>query len=708
MIAEILRRMRERGHVHVGAIGTAKRPVFTAALTACTLLWVCSDVARSTASASAGARVPVAIPRQEGGSGTGLLFPYVTRGPRLWPRLIGRLGGQRISGMYVDERYAYLVMDANWSDRLRLRIVDVSNASEPRGLGETDVLPGAHESSDDPHYFYSASVAVVSDRAFVLRPGVHPSYRGGVYTVDVADRSRPEALAHVPVGGRSLAHRGGFGYVGAHYLDGLEVVDLRDPRRPLNVGTFEGIGGASLAISGDLLLSTRFASEFMQVIDVSSPTRPHLLADARVIGFWGERQNVLVTAEGERAYTVTDVGDQGPSGVRIFDVGNPSRPRAVGEVLADASGVGLFINDVAVAGHRLYVTEQRAGVHVFDISDPSRPRPTTGVGLQGLAVAVEAPRGGRRVYAADTEVGLHIFRGERSGLSRAGTYPVMTSINYAEVVGDVAYIAADSGMWIVDISEPGRPREIGHLNLTDRALWIGRGEATVFLVTVDERMAAVDIRDPRRPRLLGTMPAQVRWDNRVEGYRIGEVVGDRVVLWHPGGRITVVDASVPAEMAVASEIDVGATGFHADANRLYVCSGGEIALFDITDPYDVVEMARGTLPVPVYSPYAFGDGVLIGAGRDGDFKAFDVSDIAAPRQIWTSWLGSSVKSILTAGNLLVVSARDGLRVMTLPEATGPRQVAFARVGRDSLVVGLGRHLYLVHKREGLKIVALGF
>jgi hypothetical protein len=217
---------------------------------------------------------------------------------------------------------------------------------------------------------------------------------------------------------------------------GLRVLDVRDPTRPVSVGTLNWRGfSEDLTVVGSYAYMV--ASGELHVVDLSDPTQPTAvgvyapplapsLQGRPTSGRFGQ-----VAVSGRYAYlasstlvpvpgTTTPAPAAASSGLRVVDVSDPAAPVEVGFV-----PLAWFADAVAVVGSHVYVlahqldAQPSSGLRVFDVSNPTSP-----------------------VQVASLDTGATIFNGSIS------------------VVGRHAYVAGD-GLHVLDVSDPARPIEVG-------------------------------------------------------------------------------------------------------------------------------------------------------------------------------------------------------------------------------------------------------
>lgn len=269
-------------------------------------------------------------------------------------------------------------------------------------------------------------------------------------------------------------------------------------------------------------------------------------------------------------------------GVHVFDVSNPSAPRAL-KVLNDDQGVGQAWDGV-VQGNRLYVAYRQAGVLIYDIQNPAEPQLLGQAQSEGLNVNGAAVSGNKLIASGGTgsEGRLSVFDiSSPSAPSFMGSATVSGSDSSGSSVavrGNTAYygqaqgnlrifdISAEQPQEIQVIENPGTP---GHspwalgLHIEDDHLYLSNwgGGWTIF-----------SLQNPQAPQRLGTFA------DKFAAYD-ADVVGDRLIGAAPEG-LYLVDISDkgnprligegPLNIKAPGELDDGAHGVQVVGDVAFV------------------------------------------------------------------------------------------------------------------------------------------
>lgn len=341
------------------------------------------------------------------------------------PQLVGTLPGMR-GILDVKGSYAYVC-----GSDAALTIVDISNASQPTRVSAVRPWPNDNRLSDWPQ-----DVQVVGDNAYVCGGSVYP-----LLIVDVSDPKRPRELG---LYNGEPATRGGFVsgdyvYVGAA-LNGLSVIDVRDSTRPNRVGgadtqrIYYGIevsGTRAYVQDGSLVNGGGFQvfgndTEFLPLGRYDTISSPFPMKVA-----------------GKLVYLVN-----GGTNLDIVDVTDAAKPFLVGRYAG-----GKSVNDLYLAGHYAYLAESVHGLVILDVSDATTPTKVAQLMTGANAVAVGVR--GTFAYLVDNRTGLHVIDVSNPAFPReVGTNALVDVGSRITFEGTLAMV---QGFGTLDLSDPINP-----------------------------------------------------------------------------------------------------------------------------------------------------------------------------------------------------------------------------------------------------------
>jgi hypothetical protein len=201
----------------------------------------------------------------------------------------------------------------------------------------------------------------------------------------------------------------------------------------------------------------------LAVIDISDVEWPVIVGQSGALP--GDPDHI--TVDGDYAYVAN-----GYTGLRVINISNPMNPVEVGAYFGPAPYPCIDMAvDVAVAGDRAYTVNFDYGLRVFDVSDRTNPR-LNGVYLpQQRSLGVAAV--GKTAYMAGGDGGLRIVDASNPAAPvEIGSHPGLVGwSNDVAVQGNRAYLADGLFGWggfsIIDISTPAAPRMLGYVDVGD-------------------------------------------------------------------------------------------------------------------------------------------------------------------------------------------------------------------------------------------------
>ena len=227
--------------------------------------------------------------------------------------------------------------------------------------------------------------------------------------------------------------------------------------------------------------------------------------------------------------------------------------------------------------------------------------------------------------------------------------------------GDLAYVASgESGLRVVDISEPARPREVGVWDQPGYARGIVISGNYAYLAHNWYGLRVIDISDPGNPRRVGWICWQENtWGVAVSGnyaYLANFEFGLRV--------IDVSNAGAPREVA----------SVHTPGHALQVTVSGNYVYL---------------------------------SAMEAGLRIIDVSDPTRPREVATVNTHGSANDVAVLGTYAYLADGEaGLRVIDITDPTNPEEVGFydtpvLTIGRVAVA---GNYAYLMDWENGLRVI----
>jgi hypothetical protein len=382
-----------------------------------------------------------------------------------------------------------------------------------------------------------------------------------------------------------------------------------------------GGGVPTVAISGNLAYIGE-GSE-LTVLDVSNPAAP-----TRIGGLTTRERVQDIELAGSRLY-LTDDHD----GLLIVDVADPSHPSLLGSI--DTPGEAY---DVQVIGDRAYVADGGDGLRIIDVSDPAHPV-TLGyydsLAAYDLAVVNNIAYIATGTYATLTQVDVS----DPAHPTVLSAWDALYSTYGVQVVGNIAYVTmGDHGLVLVDVTNPRNsfPSTIGSIDTLGKVKDVAVVGTRAYVVNYAGTLHTLDVSDPAHPLLLSSYDTPGNsWDVRV-------VNGRAYVADGTGGLLILNIANPSAPQKLGTYATWTADVVTVAGNRAYVAGGTTgMQILDVGDP---------TRPVHL--------GGLITSGTISDIQITGERAYIAKRGLWN---GTST----SGGGLEVVNVADPAHPVSL-------------------------------------------
>jgi hypothetical protein len=562
--------------------------------------------------------------------------------PEITLEVIGQVGSPA-SAVAVKDQIAYLGVGP------QVLVLDVSDPGAPRQIRQTGILSATVR-----------DVAATDDLLYVA------AGQAGLHILDVSDPASPREIGVVPaeLAAQQVIVQGDVAFVAESqgyppdHQDILRLIDVSDPSAPHEITRLKGqvvdVEDGYAFVNQD---------ETLQVIDVSDPQAIQI-TDTGL-------QNVSAVADGY-AYTIdhswgntviTDV-------LGLVDISNPNRPQEMGSLeleyeMPEVLGSVIAINDSFVYASSTFMGESAYTASILrlvDVSDPAEPRLVASWGW-GSESDTPWPHSGT--------VGDKVLVGGLLYLAVADTY-------------------RNNGLWIVDVSDPIRPRQAGTFNVFSNAHdVVGAGEyAYVTNGYFPDYLNLIDLTNLENIKDLGIV-LSVRWGQMALIDRYLHLSG--YTDTSPEEKIRVLDITDPAnpQKLAGTAPELGSL-FYIGVADGYACIATinhSLGFFDLTDPSRPRQIsqldAEDIRQVVCAGNYAY----YVDTKYNSDFSTtttlhiVDASDLTTPREVGAINLPEYVRDIALADGYVYVIAdceancQGGeLLVIDVSDEAHPRQV----------------------------------
>jgi hypothetical protein len=255
-------------------------------------------------------------------------------------------------------------------------------------------------------------------------------------------------------------------------------------------------------------------------------------------------------------------------------------------------------------------------------------------------------------------------------------------IDTVAVSGDYAYLGGESGLFIVDVSDPSVPRVVGDVGLSAQDVAVSGSYS--FVAAGSAGLRVIDVSDPTAPVEVGS--TQRAASNVAVSGDYAYVTGD--------GVLQVIDVSTPSAPAEVGSVDAGAAqDLAVSGGYVYVTGGSGLKVIDVSTPS--APRIVGELPLSGGAQAgAVSDGYAYVATADASLRVIDVSTPSEPLQVGIVDMPGSGSGVAVSDGYAYVSwlgqpDEGGLRVIDVRTPSAPGDVGFlnTRIAWDVAVEG---------------------
>jgi len=263
---------------------------------------------------------------------------------------------------------------------------------------------------------------------------------------------------------------------------GINVLDVSDPVQPVLLGKLDYSNGCSAEKGVKLSGNTAYIGDWdgrycLRIVDISNKKNPVLISTLELSDEIEE-----IDVFGNTVY----VANKG-MGLLIVDVTNRSNPSIIGRLDSLSRTSAVRVNESAA-----YVAD-KYDVYIVNIDNPAKPQIISSLNLNWAYVNdIEIDQ--NRAYLATSD-GLKIVD-IRNKLSPVliGTLDFDYTTKIA-LSGNRAYVAAlESGIYVIDISDPSIPAIVGSIDTPSHIL--GFAVSNRYAYTVGSGFQIVDVFNP--------------------------------------------------------------------------------------------------------------------------------------------------------------------------------------------------------------------
>ena len=585
-----------------------------------------------------------------------------------------------------------------------LQIIDVSNPSSPTLKGTFDTSGRAVD----------VTLSADGKTAFVADDD------SGLQIIDVSNPASPKLIETLDTSGYAygvaLSADGKAAFV-ADDDSGLQIIDVSNPVNPTLTGTFDTSGSAyGVTLSADG--KTAFVADDdsgLQIIDVSNPASPTLKGTFETLG---RADVVTLSADGKTAFVASR-----SSGLQIFDVSNPASPTI--KSTFDTSGKAFEII-LSADGKTAFVADDDSGLQIIDVSNPSSPSLKGTFDTSGSAYGVTLSADGKTAFVADqySNQGLQIINltePAQNGAHSVATSPTLTgtfdtSGDALDVTlsadGKTAFVADDdSGLQIIDVSNPASPKLKGTFDTSGRAVdvTLSADGKTAFVADDDSGLQIIDVSNPASPKLKGTFDTSGR---AVDVTLSAD--GKTAFVADDDSGLQLIDVSNPASPTLKSTFDTSGYAYgvtlSADGKTAFVAGGlSGLQVIDVNNPASPTIKSTFDTSGSAFDVTLSADGKTAFVASSG-LQIIDVSNHASPTLKGTfDTSGKAFEITLSADGKTAFVASSGLQIIDVSNHASPTLKGTFDTSGKAFEITLsadGKTAFVAS--SGLQIIDLGY
>lgn len=556
-------------------------------------------------------------------------FAYIGNGPTFHVLDISEPWSPEIVGEYLTDGYVY---DIELRDKIAfvcigrgLLILDISNPSLPEKISEISVSGVA------------ISFALVDSFAYVT------TFSGVMQVVDISDINNPFKRGVIAAGGQlafCVEAKDRFVYIGNPEIPPMVIVDATNPDMLTRVDFEVGGWGYSAFIKDTLLFIGvhGYSGRQFKIYNVSNASSPEFVGQQQLLNM-EDIMAITVSEDKQTAFIRTTSGS-----VYSLDISDLAQPEIIDEYEKPiASALGN--TGIAFSNKAIYSAHYN-GLLTLDVLLPDSLSLQSFFATGGTALEMDSKDS--LVFVASGLSGLWVLDvsiPEKpkpiSNVNTDGfTADIIVEDTLAYIVNWAAYSEEDtsSGLWIIDISNIAQPKIIIHykgitnFSTTSEPNSITKSGDLIFITQqprsgVDSILEIIDVSDMYKPKRLGIF---------VSDYcPKSAAIKDTILFLSTSGDglriINIKNLLRPVEINVFSDSSYLTISDVYD-NLLYTDRTDSFFVLDISDPLELTILGRsgkteqGTaLNLIATKNYAYTAGLYL--------TVFDVSDKMKPKKI---------------------------------------------------------------------------
>lgn len=396
-----------------------------------------------------------------------------------------------------------------------------------------------------------------------------------------------------------------------------------------------------------LFLSSLIAYQIESNGNFSSSNQLFDSLNVRFIGNWPFGHSYYVAYDSLRNLVFLSSG----AGIYILDVSDPANPIRISEDIRsrEAVYVKLFYDS---STQRLYFATG-GWIEIWDVSDPYAPSRLCMFNPNGIS-------------------------------SLVGHIDICVSGNYAYCV--------DSCFYIVDVSSPANPQVIG--SCETGGLYMALKDSFAFVVTSQSGLRVIDISNPYYPEEVASA-----WTTRG-----GIFISGGYAYISAGLGLRIMDISDPYNCFLAGYYPSSSSikGTNVIDTIAYCSTGGGLRLLSVANPENVYEISSHYCePHGLFATKSY----VYLADAEVGLKIVDVSNLSNPQLVGEYITPGNSREIFVSGSFAYVANEKGLYIIDAGDPQHPSEVGNCFLPyRPCDVFVSGSYAYVAITDSGLRVL----
>lgn len=527
-----------------------------------------------------------------------------------------------VQDVVIEGNYAYVAADS-----AGLRIVDVSDPTDPVEVGEVESLGTVSNVTVSGNYTY------VVDNL-------------GLRIIDTSNPNEPSESGIYELGGiKHIALKGDYIYVSQGFTT-LRIVDISDPSNPSTADTYHVTDRMwDIVVEGDYVYVA--ADSTLQILDVTNPTTP------LEIGLYDQLYRIYdIAIQGDLAY----LGSSG--GLRIVNINEPTNMTEAG--VFDQVNI---IDQVEVIENIVYLNATNHNLLVLSTAQVSAPMEVGSYIHPSFVYDVDVEK--NNAYLG-TNSGMNVFDVSRSEiLQDVNSVDAASSIFTVIVEEDIAYVLGHEAFQIIDIADLDNLGQISSISNNNSMTGLAvQGQYAFISGFVGPRNhtqcssgCILDLSDLVNPIEVSPFPFSDMFSQiQIAADETHFYISD---IW---------DYSNPSAPVEVGTIGIYGSGRYVINNNLFVVENTDLYVVDVTDRTMPNVLGQLDTLTSAYHITVVGNYAYI-AERNAGVSIVDVRNPLAPVKIGHYDTVGNSHNIYVVGKLIYVADGEG-GLTVLRQTTG--------------------------------------